>query len=256
MTTRTRALATWCALIVACSVAAAQEPLRFEVASVRANTGGNLGIGFTPPPPDGAVFTNYPLESLVRSAYDLQPFRIIGLPAWTLEARYDINAKAARPITADERRLMLRTLLTERFNLKARFETREQSVYVMTRLRPGDTFGPGLKPRPECVAAAKPCPSGGTGNRGGGFVKIGAITLDRLAAGMMSLMLDQVVRDETGAAGVFDVDLSWRPDTAAADDARPAFFTAVEEQLGLKLTPLRRPVEVLVIESIERATEQ
>jgi uncharacterized protein (TIGR03435 family) len=256
MTTKTKVGALWCALIVACSVAAAQEPLRFEVASVRANTGSDLSIPFAPPPPDGVVFVNNPLESVVRFAYDIQPFRVIGLPAWTREARYDINARAARPITADERRLMVRALLAERFDLKARFETREQTVYVMTRLRPGDAFGPGLKPRPECIGAAKPCQSGGTGNRGGGFVKVGAITLNRLAAGMMSLMLDQVVRDETGTDGVFDVDLSWRPDNAPPDDVRPAFFTAVEEQLGLKLTPQRRPVEVLVIESIERATAQ
>jgi uncharacterized protein (TIGR03435 family) len=250
---------TWlivCALILAYSAAAAQEPLRFEVASVRPNTGSDLSIPFAPPPPDGIVLVNNPLESVVRFAYNVQPFRVIGLPAWTREARYDITAKAARPITVDERRLMMRTLLVERFNLKARFETREQTVYVMTRLRPDEAPGPGLKPRPECVDAANACQSGGSGNRVGGFVKIGAITLDRLADGMMSLMLDQVVHNETRTDGIFDVDLSWRPDSAPADDARPAFFTAVEEQLGLKLTPQRRPVEVLVIESIERATAQ
>lgn len=249
---------TWCAVILACSAAAAsaQATLRFEVASVRPNTGSDLSIPFETPPPDGHVVVNTPLEAIVRFAFNVQPFRVVGLPGWTREARYDIRARAARPITTDERRLMMRTLLAERFGLKARFETREQTVYAMTRLRADGPLGPGLTPRPECVGTAKPCTSGGSGNRVGGFVRIGAITLDRLADGMMSLMLDQVVRNETKIDGVFDVNLSWRPDDAPADDARPSFFTAVEEQLGLTLTPQRRPVDILVVESIDRATAQ
>jgi len=232
-----------------------QERPRFEVASVRANTGSDE-IPFSPSPPDGYTVVNVPLESIVRFAYNVQPFLVIGLPGWTHEASYDITAKAARPITNDERRLMVQSLLAERFDLKARFEKREQTVYVMTRLRPDGPLGPGLKPRPECVDAAKPCTSGGSGTRVGGFVRVRALTLDRLAGGMMSLMLDQVVYDESNTAGIFDVDLSWRPDDAPPDDARPSFFTAVEEQLGLKLTPQRRPVDVLVVESIARASEQ
>ena len=245
----------WCAVILACSVAAAaaQEPLRFEVASVRANTGSYLGIPFDAPPPDGYTAINTPLESIVRAAYGVQWFRVTGLPGWTREARYDITARAARPITADERRLMIRTLLAERFGLKARFETREQTIYVMTRARPDVPLGRGVKPRPDCPGAQR---CDGSGGAAGGKLNVRATTMDRLADGMFSSILGNVVRNESDIAGFFDVELSWRPEDAPADDARPAFFTAVEEQLGLKLTPQRRPVEILVVESIERAIAQ
>lgn len=247
-----------CVAILACSLvteSAAQDGLRFEVTSVRPNTGSDLSIPFSPPPPDGITLTNNPLESIVRYAYGVQPFRVVGLPGWTREARYDISARAGRPITDDERRLMMRSLLADRFKLKARFESREQRVYVMTRLRSDSPLGPGLKSRPECNNAATPCQSGGTGTRVGGFIRSRALTLDQLASGMMSLMLDQVVRNETNTPGIFDVDLSWRPDDAAADDARPSFFTAVEEQFGMQLTPQRRPVDVLVVEHIGQPAE-
>ena len=80
--------------------------------------------------------------------------------------------------------------------------------------------------------------------------------LDTLASGVMSTLVTSVVVNETKTDGVYDLELSWRPDVAAtaadANDARPAFFTAVQEQLGLKLEAGRRPVDVLVIESLER----
>jgi uncharacterized protein (TIGR03435 family) len=78
--------------------------------------------------------------------------------------------------------------------------------------------------------------------------------LDQLAVGMLSNLVGNVVSNESGVDGIFDVELSWRPDTAGPDDGRPSFFTALEEQLGLKLTSQRRPVEVLVIERIDRPT--
>jgi uncharacterized protein (TIGR03435 family) len=249
---RRRAFAFALSVALAGSVAA-QESMRFEVASVRPNTGNDRSITFSPPPPDGLRLTNYPLDSLIFFAYGIQSFRVVGLPAWTREARYDIAARAGRPISDADRRLMMRSLLTERFQLKARFESREQTAYVLTRVRPDGPLGAGLTPRPDCHDG-KACESGGSGNRGAGTLKIRAITMARLADGMLSLMLDQVVRDESKTDGVFDVELSWRPDTAPPDDPRPSFFTSVEEQLGMKLTPERRPVDVLVVESIERAT--
>jgi hypothetical protein len=99
---------------------AAQQPApAFEVASVRPNTGSDTSIPFGPTPPDGVNMVNRPLESLVRYAYDVQFFRVVGMPAWANVERFDINARASRSITIAERRLMLRTLLMERFGLKA-----------------------------------------------------------------------------------------------------------------------------------------
>jgi uncharacterized protein (TIGR03435 family) len=224
---------------------------RFEVASVKPNVGADRSIPVRPPPPDGITYTNYPLESIIRFAYGVQPFRLEGAPAWTREERFVIAAKADRPISDEERRMMLRTLLAERFRLKARFESRERTIYVMTVLRADKQLGSGLKPRPEC--ATEKCPSGGSGRQDA--IQMRAVTLTQLADGMLSSVRGELIRDETGVAGLFDVEMSWRPETSTdPDDARPSFFTAMQEQLGLKLEPMRRPVEVLVVESIDRPT--
>ena len=241
-----------CALtLLLVSSASAQEALRFEVASVKANVGTDRSIPFRMPPPDGITLTNNPLESIIRYAYNVQPFRLIGVPAWTREERYDIAAKGARPISDDERRLMMRALLVERFHLNARFESRMQTVFVLKAVRADQRLGPGLKPRPECNST--PCESGGNGRNDS--IRVRAVTLTRLAEGMLSTVRGELVVDETGIPGTFDVELSWRPETSTdASDERPAFSTALQEQLGLKLEPQRRPVDVLVVESIERPT--
>jgi uncharacterized protein (TIGR03435 family) len=224
---------------------------RFEVASVKPNVGSDRSIPLRPLPPDGITLINNPLESVIRFAYGVQPFRLEGVPAWTREERFDIAAKAAGPISDNERRLMMRTLLVERFRLKARFVTRDKTIYVMTLARDDKQLGPGLKPRPEC--ATSQCPSGGSGRSDS--IQMRAITLTQLADGMLSTVRGELVRDETGVSGAFDIDLSWRPETSTdPDDSRPAFVTAIREQLGLKLEPLRRPVDILVVESIDRPT--
>jgi uncharacterized protein (TIGR03435 family) len=230
---------------------ARQPELRFEVASVKANLGSDLSISFRPPPLDGITLTNNPLESIVRYAYNLQMFRVVGMPAWTSNERFDIAAKAAGPISDEQRRLMMRALLAERFNFKARFEPRDQTVFVMTTVRDDKRLGPGAKPRPECESSR--CEAVGSGRQDG--ITMRGVTLKVLAEGMLSNVRRELVRDETGVPGVFDIDLSWRPDSSTnADDARPAFVTALREQLGLKLEPQRRPVDVLVVENIERPT--
>jgi uncharacterized protein (TIGR03435 family) len=83
-----------------------------------------------------------------------------------------------------------------------------------------------------------------------------ATTLNNLSGNLFSLILGRVVQNESGVDGVFDVELSWRPDSVAVDsnDNRPSFFAAIEEQLGMKLAPQRRAVEVLVVESVSRPT--
>jgi uncharacterized protein (TIGR03435 family) len=242
------------AVFVLCATLAAQEaPPAFEVASIRQNTV-DKGIPYVPNPPDGITLINRPLESLVRFAYDVQFFRVVGMPAWANEERFDIDAKAGRPITEAERRLMLRSLLIERFGLKTHFEQREQTVYVMTRVRPDDSLGRGLKPRPDCAAANSPCVSGGSAIPPAGRLSVNATTSDALATGLVSSVLESMVVNESKLEGRFDVELSWRPENLGADpnDSRPSFFTAVAEQWGMKLTAQRRPVDVLVIDQIDR----
>jgi uncharacterized protein (TIGR03435 family) len=235
------------------TLAAQQTTPAFEVVSIRPNTTTD-GIPSSPASPDGISLVNRPVESVVRSAFDVPFFRIVGMPAWAKEESFDIIAKAARPITDAERRLMLRSLLIERFSLKTHVEMREQTVYVMAPVRPDGALGPGLKPRPECAEADPPCVSGGSAIPSAGRLSLSATTIDFLASGLVSSVLESTVVNESTLDGRFDVALSWRPDTAGADDTRPSFFTAVEEQLGMKLTAQRRPVEVLVIDRIERPT--
>jgi uncharacterized protein (TIGR03435 family) len=137
------------ALMISAPVLTAQQTSpRFEVASVKPNTGADLGITFGPTPAEGINLINRPLESVVRYAFGVQPFRLLGLPAWTFDERFDINARASQAISDDDRKAMLRSLLTDRFGLKAHFEKRDQPVYVLTRVR---TDAPGLKPRPDCA---------------------------------------------------------------------------------------------------------
>jgi len=248
------ALAIICTVIVSAIALIAQDStLRFEVASVKPNVGPDRSITFRPNPADGILRSNNPLDSLVRYAYDLQDFRVIGVPDWARDARYDIAAKASHPITEAERRQMMRALLADRFGMKSHFEMREHTVYLMTSSRADKRLGAGLKPRPECENPPTPCQSGGSGRQDG--IVLRAVTLKQLAEGMISAVRRELVLDETGIGGVFDVEMTFRPETSTDPaDARPAFVTAMQEQLGLKLEPQRRQIEVLVIDSIERPT--
>jgi uncharacterized protein (TIGR03435 family) len=248
-------------LVVLCSVTAslaAQQPVApsFEVASVRPNTSTDGTINIPPTPPDGVVLHNRSVADVVRYAYQLPPFLVVGLPRWAEDERFDIVAKAARPITETERQSMVQALLADRFRLKAHVEKRDQTVYVMTRARADGSLGSGLRPREDCRTT--PCQRSGSSSRVAGVIRLRGTTMAGLAEGPMSLILGQVVRDESGIEGVFDVQASWRPDAVDApvnpSDERPSFFTAIQEQLGLLLQPGRAAVEVLVIDSVERPT--
>jgi uncharacterized protein (TIGR03435 family) len=237
------------AVVLLCDQSAGAQavPQRFEVVSVRPNAGPNRMDQRFLPAPEGIRLVGWPVVSLIQYAYNIQPFRMIDLPRWTYQETFDLEGKADGPISEQQRQLMLQTVLREEFQLKARLEKREQTVYVMTVARPDGKLGPALKARPECLS--KPCET--SFNGGFGMVRATASTLEGLPW-ILSTQLSQVVQDESGLSGPFDFELSWRPENANATDTRPSLFTAVEEQLGIKLTPQRRPVDVLVIETIGR----
>ena len=228
-----------------------QEPLeRFEVVSVKRNAGD--GAVMTERPPDGLVLLNYSAADLVTYAFDVQMVRVRELPSWTLEERFDVRARAARgTLTDDDRRMMLRALLADRFGAKTHVESREQTVLVLTMARADRRLGSGLTPRTHCEST--PCVPGGMGfpDR----INAQALPMPRLVR-LLSAMRREVVHDETGLTGIYDVSMSFRPEQAVLDpnEARPSFFSAIEEQLGLKLTPQRRPVDVIVVDTIARPT--
>ena len=122
-------------IAVASATPLAQTPANpsFEVASVRPNTGSDGSIPVEPNPPDGIRLVNYPLESIIRYAYGVQPFRVVGLPGWTHSERFDIAAKAASPITEPERTGMMRSLLADRFKVGSLRVTRTDGLCAAER---------------------------------------------------------------------------------------------------------------------------
>ena len=154
------------ALTVAMSATAlmAQAPAAFEVASVKPNKSGttqaNIGM-----PPNGVNFVNLPLRGIIQLAFGInQPSKLVGVPDWAVTERYDITARAAGPITQDERRLMLQALLADRFKLVARLEKREVSILALMLARNDGKLGKNLVESTGCVppgrGAAKEAPAG------------------------------------------------------------------------------------------------
>ena len=132
------------------------KPPSFEVACVRPTSSTDGSINIPETPPEGVVLHNRSPADVIRYSYQLAPFRIFGLPRWAEDERFDIVAKAARPITEPERQAMVPALLADRFRLKAHVEKkREQTVYVMTRARTEGPLGSGLRGRADCLT--NPC---------------------------------------------------------------------------------------------------
>jgi uncharacterized protein (TIGR03435 family) len=271
----------------------AQSPVRdapepaFEVASVTPNKSGDPGASFGGRPGGQLVVRNNTLRNIIRNTYGLQEFQIVGGPEWINSDRFDIVAKAADD--APEARisndapqarmlLMVRTLLADRFKLAVHTETREIPIYALVMARSDGRPGPQLRPAAvDCaamLAAARgggaPLPRAPAGERpicgmqtAPGRMMAGGYALPDVARNL-SPFTGRIVVDKTGLSGTFDLDLAWTPDqiptgprppgAPAFDPNGPSLFTAVQEQLGLKLDSQRGPVEVLVIDRAERPT--
>ena len=251
----------------------------FEVASVKVNTSGENRALFGNAPGGRFNATNVPLRSLIAAAYGspqpLPNFRIIGGPSWIDSDRFDIVAKAAdnsQPGAPDNVFMMLRTLLIDRFKLVAHRETRELTLYELVLARSDKKLGPQLRPTVvDCVPARRggPLPAPQPNGRptcgmlgGAGRIAGGGADIDQLAA-QLSRLLNSTVLDKTGLSGQYDVDLTFTPELLSAggppppgvDPNGPSVFTALQEQLGLKLQSGRGPVDVLVIDHVEHPTE-
>ena len=254
----------------------AQGPT-FDVASVKPNVSGEVGGGFNMRPGWQLVITNNSLRNIVRNAWGLQNFQIVGGPDWFDRDRFDITAKpGAEPRSREEFFQMIQSLLADRFKLRVHFETREIPIYALVPVRPGEV-GPKLSTAmTDCGAVAAAARQGGgppppVGERPlcgtrttPGRMTAGAVNMESLARNL-SNFAGRIVVDRTGLAGVYDLDLEWLPDQLPPPGSLPAglppppsdapsLFTAVQEQLGLRLDSQRGPVEVLVIDSAERPT--
>jgi uncharacterized protein (TIGR03435 family) len=235
--------------------AAQQPPPRFEVTSVRPSAPNKAGGGFDATPGRFEI-ENQPLSQVIYFAYDIDRFRLTG-PQWIYRERFDIVATGA---VTGQTKLMLQALLQDRFGLRAHMEKRPVPVYVLTVLRSDGTLGPNLHRVKVDCSKREPLQDGmipcSTRNQPTGTLIArattwGTATLHR----EMAAAVDRLVIDETGLTGQFDMRLEWSDPISAAEPQsadRPSFITAVREQLGLKLEPGQRPVEVLVIDSVER----
>lgn len=277
-------------LPLAAALIRAQTPAdkpKFEVASVRENKAddGKIMIGIQPGGRFNAV--NVPLWDLIRQAYAVQRTQLVGTPDWAETARYDIVAKAEGDIQgtppggpAGPLNFMLQDLLEDRFKLRAHRETREMAIYALTLARADGKLGEGLRASTVDCAAMR-----GRGGRMGppaglpppgerpqcgmrvapNQVMAGGTSLTQLTQ-MLSQFTQRIVIDRTGLKGTFDIDLTFTPERMpqgppppgapplTIDPNGPSLFTALQEQLGLKLESERAPVEVLVIDHVERAT--
>ena len=270
-------------LVTACAASlAAQDRTAFEVTSVRPNISGDRrsSLQFTPAGDFTAV--NQPVRVLINVAYQIPLFRVEGMPDWVTE-RFDVRAKAPAGLSmepsAGVRTRLLRSLLEDRFNLKARFVTKEMPAMLVTLAREDGHLGPQFRTsNVDCeaaIAAARGRSSGpvtprepvcALGGSSASPICGRAVTMAQLTLGLSGVYQRPVV-DMTGLTGRFDFDLAFTPDNPGGPGVafgaicsgqsgdRPALSTAMQEQLGLRIRSGRAPVEVLVIDSIERPKE-
>jgi len=277
--------------LVAATALSAQQPpatsesYSFEVATLKQNNSGERGGGIRRLPGGRVTVTNMPARGLITFAYQLGQFQLVGGPNWLADDKFDITAKiegnpewegpgSGRP---DPIQVAMRKLLAERFKLKIHRESRDLDAYALVMVKPG-VAGPALKPSPtDCKALAEQLRQGKLPPTAqqpvNGIMpcsilgRIGQITFDGFpmaqAAGMMVGQAGRPVVDRTGLTGNWQFLMTFaqeRPVGAPVppneqlpppDPNAPSFFTALQEQLGLKLESTKAPFDVTVIDSVE-----
>jgi bla regulator protein BlaR1 len=277
--------------------------MAFEVASVRLNPGPVEPSNFRLSPDDaytntgGILNADESLANYIFFAYKIWPSReqyqamLAHLPKWANTDNYEIHARAAEENpTKDQMRLMMQSLLKQRFGLAVHYETQDTLVLEMSLARPA-TLGPNLHPHeagPACQVTGTPAATAAAGaemkDKEIFPEKCGAVeavptpnqmilmggrdtTLEMIAKSFSIARLGRPIVDETGLTGTYDFTLNWSPDpgtfrtgptpqdTPAPDPQGPTFLEAVNDQLGLKLKPGKAPLTVLMIDHVDRPSE-
>jgi uncharacterized protein (TIGR03435 family) len=268
--------------------AQSQASTRFEVASIKPTSQLSpdiQGLGNVRILPGGHLLAEKVLlRYFIQNAYGTRPFQISGGPAWINSAHYDIDAKAGGNPNHSQMSLMMRALLEERFKLKLHHETKQLPVYqlIVTKSGPklpepkeGSCIAPDPNAGPFPPAPGQPIACGRTlmmMSPSGAQMRGGKVSMTDLV-NILSNVLGRTVVDKTGFQGTFDVHLEFTPDetlgglptpppgpspssdsirSAASPDSHGNIFAAIQEQLGLKLESAKGPVDVLVIDSVER----
>lgn len=236
------------AIALAVLPCAAQQPSpSFDVAVIRANKTGATNTQLDISTPGQFLATNATARTLLRNAYGLLPFQLAGAPKWDDTDGFDIRAKTAEatPISPDSFKLLLQGLLAERFHLKAHWENREAPVYVLT-----------LDKGPQKIERHTDTSRTGMNTRktaGTVLMKGNGVSIDELSTNLAN-QLGRYVVNKTGLEGTYDFTLNWGTDQSA-DMSLPTMITALREQAGLKLESQKGSMPVLVIDELEKPTD-
>jgi bla regulator protein blaR1 len=252
----------------------------YEVASIKPDktSGGNVNIRT---PEDGLTISNFSLGRLIQLAFGVPEYQISGAPEWANSENYDIDAKmdgatadALKKLSADDRRLarqhMLQALLIARFKLIFHRDSKELPVYWLSIAKngpkihvakPGDTYANGIPVPAGRGGAGVMMMTGGVGTQ---TVTAQAVPIGNLLR-TLATAVGRPVLDKTALTGLYDFTLTYAPDPSQlqglsggapgaqpADTESPSIFTAVQEQLGLKLDSGKGPVEIIVVDHVER----
>lgn len=240
-------------LYIAALCVAAINAQQFEVTSIRPSPP-ERRVGPAMDLAPGGRFTaiNASLRLLLKKAFAIRDFQIAGAPDWIDSARYDIAAKTEgdRSIGDDQLRPLLQALLASRFNFQGHMESKDLPVYILAISK----NGPKLQD-------AKPDPGQAAGVRFGGAGRLVGVSasMKQLAEALSDIRLngeaivDRPVIDETGLAGLYNFTLTWAP--IASDLPESSIFTAVQDQLGLRLESRKAPVAILSIDRVQKPSE-
>lgn len=255
--------------------AAARLP-KFEVASIKPHQTGQQMQIMMRMLPDGINISGLPMERLMQMSFGLPENRVLNAPGWVKSGQFDIEAKVdpadaqkLKGLSMDERWAMMVPVLQDRFGMKFHRETRDVEVYTLVVGKGGpkikETEGAPEQKPPEPDAEGRMRTNGNRVmmrfSQNGMTLNAQGGTMENLTK-LLSQQIGSTVLDKTGLAGKYDYTLEWMPERgpalpggeAATENNAPPLFTAVQEQLGLKLVSQKEPVEVVVIDQIQQPT--
>lgn len=262
-----RATLVFGSLLLAGSLLTAQNPpADFDVVSIKRSPADATGNSIQNLPDGTFVLRNGTIRSILLGASPIAVREIEGYPAWVDRERYDLTAKPPAGTTRQQRAEMMRRMFAERMKLQAHIEERERSVFALVLARSDGRLGPQLTPStldcltPRSSQDRPPAPPEAVcgGSFGAGSIVSGGIRIVDVLP-FFSNLAGRPVIDRTGLTGFYALTLRWAPPRAQNSDApvddTPDFFTAIQEQLGLKAQPDTMKMPIFIIDSIERPSE-
>lgn len=248
------ALAPFCAYCQTTAAPPTADQPAFDVASVKPSLPG-AKTQLRRDPAGGITGASVDLKTLIILAFNIQDFQLVDLPSGMASERYDVIAKAPADAKKQETWVMLQALLADRFKLQTHREERQMTTYALTVSKKGFKLQPSTNPPGEADGSVK---------FGPGHISCIKVPMADLALVLSGVAGHRVI-DSTGITGKYDLTLDWAPRVNASlpgspsdsgqgiqEPEGPSLFAAVEDQLGLKLVPEKGPVEVIVIDHIER----